>query len=315
MMKSILVTGGYGFIGSRMCARLESRGLNFDIADDMSFALYSSRSRASTPRVNFGAVSNPALLSRISAGYYDTIFHFAAWGRVGSCTSQPIESHAANVTSTLQLLDACARVDGTKPTVIVSSSSAVYGNAQSGELGEDGPVGPISLYGHQKLTVEGYCRLYSETHGVPTVCLRYFNVYGNGQLARGPYTTVMAAWIDAALNGRALRWDGDGEQRRDYVNVEDVIDANLRAAQNPTGRIYNVGTGFDYSNSQLRAILGDHGISFDKIVAAPARVGDPAKTCANIDRIKQDLGWEPKILLREGLKNMVVMANMSMRSF
>jgi len=227
------------------------------------------------------------------------------------CTSQPIESHASNVTATLKLLDACSKVDGKKPTVIVSSSSAVYGNAQSGELGEDGPVGPISLYGHQKLTVEGYCRLFTQTHGVPTVCLRYFNVYGSGQLARGPYTTVMAAWVDAHVRGEQLRWDGDGEQRRDYVNVDDVINANILAAKNPTGKVYNVGTGFDYSNSQLRAMLGDLGVRFDNVRMAPARIGDPAKTCANIDRIGNDLGWRPLILLKEGLRNMTVMALMN----
>ena len=319
-----LVTGGLGFIGSNLVKLLLSEKFSVDIVDDMSSgdldSIYGLNFR--TFPVNFlakyqeekedhddrdllvisGDFSHRHILERISSKKYDLIFHLAAIPRVEYSVENPAETSDINVMRTVKLLTACV---GNINRFIFSSSSAIYGDVEENfPSREDGKVEPNSPYALQKKVIEDYCSLYSKLYGLETVSLRYFNVYGPGQLGNNPYATAVSAWVNRISEGKPLRRDGDGTQSRDLVFVEDVCNANLLAAtsnQKMLGNIYNVGTGESYSNNQILQLLEEQCGRY-QVVNAPPRKGDVLHTKADMTKAKLELSFSTRITFEEGLK-------------
>ena len=319
-----LVTGGLGFIGSNLVKLLLSEKFNVDIVDDMSSgdldSIYGLNFR--TVPVNFlakyqeekeshddrdllvisGDFSHRHILERISNKRYDLVFHLAAIPRVEYSVENPAETSDINVMRTIKLLTACV---GNIDRFIFSSSSAIYGDVDENfPSKEDGKVDPNSPYALQKKVIEDYCSLYSKLYGLETVSLRYFNVYGPGQLGNNPYATAVSALVNCISESKPLRRDGDGTQSRDLVFVEDVCNANLLAAtssQKMLGNIYNVGTGESYSNNQVLQLLEEQCGRY-QIVNAPSRKGDVLHTKADMTKAKSDLGFNTRFTFEEGLK-------------
>ena len=267
MKNNILVTGHNGFIGSRLFKRLpKDQRIGIDLKDGED------------------------LLDQLPDIQIDTVFHFAAQPRVGYSVENPSYTLKHNVLGTSRVLE-WAKDHGAK-RVVFSSSAAIYGNGN----------GPNSPYGLHKLMSEMECKLYSDLYGLDTVCLRYFNVYSEDQGYGGSYSTVISAWMELIRQNMPLRIDGDGEQTRDYVHVDDIVSANLFCA-NYEGRFggscFDVATGEAISLNSIKEFVEErYKANWQQ---APERDGDVKHTLADIKPL-QDLGWEAKIKIADGLK-------------
>jgi len=319
-----LITGGLGFIGSNLTRLLLEKGFSIDIVDDMSAgdldSIYGINFR--TIPVNFlskyqdekensddkdllvitGDFSHRHILSRIADNKYQLVFHLAAIPRVGYSVENPVETSDINVMRTIKLLTACV---GNVDRFIFSSSSAVYGDVdQNFPSKEDSYESPNSPYALQKKVIEDYCKLYSNLYNLETVSLRYFNVFGPGQLGDNSYATAVSSWVNCISKNKPLRSDGDGTQSRDLVFVTDVCQANVLAAttnKKMSGQIYNVGTGKSYSNNQILQMLEDRCGRY-QVINAPIRPGDVKHTQADISKIQRDLGFKPIVSFEDGLE-------------
>ena len=267
----VLVTGYKGYIGSHLYEELKRLGYNvvgIDIkdGDDILYCL---------PKEDC-----------------DYVFHLAAQPRVEYSVHNPSYAMRQNVLVTSTILE-WAKNHNVK-RVIFSSSSAVNG---------DGDGVPKSPYGLHKLMSEMECRLFSELYGLDTVCLRYFNAYSEDQDFGGSYSTAICAWMEMIRQGKPLRMDGDGEQTRDLVHVDDIVLANIYAMQSKKwfgGKPYNIGSGTSVSMNYIRNFINKlHDVEWNN---APERKGDVKHTSADITETKKDLGWEPLVSIQEGLK-------------
>jgi nucleoside-diphosphate-sugar epimerase len=206
-----------------------------------------------------------------------------------------------NVMRTINLMTACS---GNIKRFIFSSSSAIYGDvADNFPSKEDGKCNPASPYALQKLVVEQYCNLFYKLYDLESVCLRYFNVFGPGQLGDSPYSTAVSAWMDKLSKDLPLRSDGDGEQSRDLIYIDDVIQANMIAATSSRtmkGDVYNIGTGIRYTNNQILEMIRDR-IGDVTVHSAPARVGDVKHTQADRWKAFDELGFKTKWDFESGL--------------
>jgi UDP-glucose 4-epimerase len=267
----ILITGHKGYIGSHLYKELEALGhevYGVDLKDgeDILFCL---------PNESF-----------------DYVFHMAACPRVGFSVENPTYTLRQNVLVTSRVLE-WSKNNNVK-RVVFSSSSAILG---------DGDGVPKSPYGLHKLMSELECKLYSDLYGLDTVCLRYFNAYSEDQPFGGTYSTAICAWMEMIRQGKKLRIDGDGEQTRDLVHVEDICSANIACMESDKwfgGKVYNVGSGTSVSMNYIKNYIDSkHQVEWNH---APARIGDARHTLADISKIKKDLGWEPKVMIDVGLK-------------
>lgn len=296
--RTVLVTGGAGFIGSHLVDALV-RYNDVRVLDDFS-----------TGRPGFvhddatlyeGDIRNTDLVDEAMAGV-DVVFHEAALVDVSRSVSEPIASQSINVDGTLTVLEAARRADA---RVVVASSAAIYGNPVSLPIDEDHRLAPNSPYGLQKLTVDEYARLYDELYDLPTVPLRYFNVYGPRQTG-GDYAGVIAVFLEQARAGEPLTVHGDGTQTRDFVHVSDIVQANLRAAATTeTGRAFNVGTGDSVTIRELAEIVRRVTDADVPIEHVDAREGDIDRSRADISRARDRLGYEPTYQLEAGLSDLV----------
>jgi len=321
-----LVTGGCGFIGSNLTRYLSQHGWKVDVVDDMSNGsvefldgikfrsvlgallpqfeknFETSREFASTLVIE-ADMEDQNVLNRISRGMYDVVFHLAANPRVEYSVKHPAATTDVNCTRSLRLIESI--IASPVPTRIVfSSTCSVYGDAENLPTDESSPKVPLSPYGLQKSYVEDYISMASRLHGIDGVSLRYFNVYGPRQLATSAYATAITAWCNCVKEGRLLRSDGDGEQTRDLVYVEDVVRANVLAAlrEEPfSGERYNIGSGASYSNNKILDLFLEkfEGV---EIYNAPARLGDVRHTLADIARAKKDFGYSPIVGFEKGLQ-------------
>jgi UDP-glucose 4-epimerase len=297
-----LVTGGAGFIGSHLVEGLTAAGRRVRVLDNFSTGRRENLTHLSpAPEVIDGDVADPAAAARAADGA-TIVFHLAARASVQYSVENPLGSHAACATGTLQVLDA-ARKAGARRVVYAGSASA-YGIPSGDVQTEAEPLRALSPYAAAKLAGEFYCQSFAAAYGMETVVLRFFNIFGPRQRADSPYSGVIALFVDALTKGRTPRVYGDGLQSRDFTYVGDVVQALTRAADTPgvAGRTYNVGTGRGTSLLELLAtldrLLGTH----TKPEHAPPRAGDIRHSRADISAIRRDLGYEPAFTFEEGLQ-------------
>ncbi len=301
-MKRALVTGGAGFIGSHLAEALVSEGVDVSIVDDLSTGNLANLAPIEN-RVTFyeGDIRDRDLLNK-AAGNMDVIFHLAAIASVTKSVENPVESAMVNDIGTLNVLEA-ARNNQAK-RVVLSSSCAVYGDDPQLPKVETMASKPLSPYALQKLTGEGYVKLYHDLYQLEAVGLRYFNVYGPRQDPSSPYSGVISLFMNAVVSKEPPVIYGDGQQYRDFIFVGDVVKANLLAAETTDigGKIFNVGTGSSVRIGDLwEKICGLSGSNIEPR-HAPSRPGDIVESVGSIDRIQSEMGFAPKYSVEEGLK-------------
>jgi nucleoside-diphosphate-sugar epimerase len=297
-----LVTGGAGFIGSNIVAELLHRGERARILDN--FATGREENLASLPagfELIRGDVRDLEVCRRAVAGV-DYVLHQAALGSVPRSIENPLETHAANVTGTVNLLVAAR--DAKVKRFVCAGSSSIYGNNPTLPKREDMLPMPISPYAVTKLAQEQYCLSFAEVYGLETAVLRYFNIYGPRQDPDSQYSAVIPRFFRAALAGRPPEIYGDGEQSRDFTFVADCVEANLLAAVRPLrqARVFNVAGGRRVSVNEIwREIRRLAGTTVEPNYL-PARPGDVRHSLADTAAARADLGWEPRVALAEGLE-------------
>ena len=286
-----LVTGGAGFIGSHVVDALISRGDEVICVDDVSAP------QNDTFYWNDSATNIRADIRELYQSLYDgvdVVFHLAARSRIQPTVNSPSECFSVNVLGTQKVLE-CSRLAGVK-RVVYSASSSYYGHASKPPFVENAPKGCATPYSLSKWQGEEICELYTKIYGLSTVSLRYFNVYGPREPLKGEYAPVMGLFMRQKSAGLPMTIVGDGEQRRDFTHISDAVEANLLAAENlhVTGPI-NIGTGRNYSINDLATMIGG-----DRQYV-PKRVGETRETLANNLRARKELGWIPKVSLKDYL--------------
>ena len=287
-----IVTGGAGFIGSNLVDQLIDDGHDVFIFDNLSTGKVENVNSKAwfEERIDISSDTMRWYMSEfMRANEIDTIFHLAAAARVQPSIEDPLSFNETNVTGTLALLKAA--VDNKVNRFIFSSSSSVYGEVSYTPTDENHSLNPMSPYGAQKLIGEIYCKQFYETYGLQSTCLRYFNVYGERQLLEGAYTLVMGKFAQQILDGKRMTIRGDGEQRRDFIYVGDVVKANILAATTEVraatrAKPINIGNGNNYSVNDIANMLGGKRVYIDPVI-------EPKETLANNTIAKYLLEWEP----------------------
>ena len=283
-MKKVVVTGGAGFIGSHLVRKLQSLGYEVVVVDLVTDKKSDIRDLEYVKKVCIGA---------------EYVFHLAALPSVQYSMENPHETNETNLTGTLNVLIA-ARDAGVK-RVIFSSTCAIYGNQEIFPVKESAEARPMSPYAMQKLASEEYLKIFSTVYNLETVGLRYFNVFGRGQSSRGAYPSAIPIFIEQKKAGTPLTIVGDGEQTRDFVHVSDVVEANILASTSTRvgkAEIINIGSGKESSVNTIASFVGG------PTQPAPARI-EPRRALGEISRAKELLGWEPKVKLEEGIKELL----------
>lgn len=308
MSRAFCVTGCAGFIGSACANALQERYPDAYIIgiDDLSTGRI-ERIPAGVVHVPI-SITNASEVERIFAQWKpEWVFHFAALPRVAYSVECPVETTEVNVLGTVVLLEA-ARKYGVQ-RFLLSSTSAVYGKTTVLPTAESLPVVPASPYAAQKYAAEEFCRLYSRLHGLDTVCLRYFNVYAPGQRGSDPYSTVIAAWLEGMFFEKPLFIEGDGSQSRDFCYVDDVVRANIAAAEYGSeplgGRALNIASGVSTSLKGIRALIEAECDAPLALAQRPGRLGDVPATLADITTASTVLGHLPSVSLEEGIRRTV----------
>jgi nucleoside-diphosphate-sugar epimerase len=298
-----VVTGGAGFIGSSLAEFLLLRGGSVLVFDSL---VAGRRDRIPHgAEVVVGDIRDEAALRSAFRGA-DVVFHQAALGSVPRSVEAPGLSHEVNAGGTLSVLQAALGADVRR--VVAASSSSVYGGASRGPVGEEEPLRPRSPYAASKVAAEAYLHAFTETYGLETVALRYFNVFGPGQRSDGPYAAVVPRFVTSTLRGEPVTIYGDGAQTRDFTFVSDVVDFNVIAAMAPAeavaGKAFNVGSG---KGTSIRALLEavERAVGSNRVPEmAPPRSGDVRNSLAAIDRARS-LGYTPSVDVEEGIRRTV----------
>jgi len=299
----VLVTGGAGFIGSHLTLALQHLGHQVTVIDDLSNGLESNLDLfPATVNVVRASILDEHKLAAAAEGV-DVIFHLAAVSNVAQTINEPLLAHAVNATGTLNVLEAARRENA---HIVFSSSAAVYGNTAQVPTREDSSCQPISLYGSQKLLGEHYIRNYCQLFNLSAVCLRYFNVYGSRQRADSPYSGVISKFLELARQDEPISVHGTGEQTRDFVAVEDVVRANILAAESRlNGQPFNVCTGSGISVRELADHLVALTSSKSQITFGPSREGDILHSRGNATAARDTLGFTSEIAVHGGLRNLI----------
>jgi UDP-glucose 4-epimerase len=291
----IIVTGGAGFIGSHIVDALINDGYEVHIVDNMS----SGKEENINPKATMHKVDirdKEKLMPIFKGAKY--VFHEAAMPQVQYSMENPTETNDINVNGLLSVLEA-SRLNNVQ-RVIFASSSAIYGNQSIMPIKEDMKVSPLSPYGAHKYIGEVYCQLYSQIYNLETVCFRYFNVYGPRQSAVGSYASVIPRFIEFKKKGEPLPIVGTGENTRDYINVSDIVYANIKAMTSDkvgSGEVINLGVGESFSINHIANLIGGEVVHIDPRI-------EPKETIADITRAKELLDWEPSKKLKEGVEEL-----------
>lgn len=304
-MRTFLVTGGAGFIGSHIAEALVARGDRVRVVDNLSTGRLENLEPVKR-QVQFieGDISDAGLMARSIEGV-DCIFHQAALASVPRSVEAPLDTNAACVTGTATVLDAARRAGVRR--VVYAGSSSVYGDQPFSAKREIDLPAPVSPYGAAKLAGEYYCQAFTATYGLETVVIRYFNVFGPRQDPESPYAAVIPRFITAMLSGRRPVIYGDGLQSRDFTYVANVVEANLLAADAPeaSGRVLNAAGGRSITLLELLAALEDLlGVKANP-QHDPPRPGDVRESMADITLARQVLGYQPRVDFHEGLRRSI----------
>lgn len=302
MARTVLVTGGAGFIGSHLVRALLERGDTVRVIDNFSTGNRTNLNGVTADvEVMEGELRSYERVHRAVRGA-EIVFHEGALPSVPRSVQDPLTTSAVNVEGTLNVL--LAARDENVRRVIFASSSSVYGRQESLPLSENAKPDPISPYGVAKLAAERYCVSFSRVYPLETVALRYFNVFGPRQDPRSEYAAVVPKFMTEIAAGRPAPIYGDGEQRRDFTYVGNVVDANLLAADSPNGNgsVLNIATGNSVTVNQLVDAIGSVlGRDTDRRYLPP-RPGEIPASWADLTAARDALGWQPKIDLTEGLR-------------
>ena len=283
-----VVVGGAGFIGSNIVDKLVEQNHEVVVIDNLS----TGKRENINPKVKleYIDISDPKQdknITEVMKGA-DSVFLLAAKARVQPSIEEPVEYEVNNTIGTLNVLK-CASDAGVR-RVVYSASSSAYGNTEKLPSVESDPVNPLSPYGAQKYYGEVMCKMFSEVYGLETVSLRYFNIYGERQNVGGAYAMVIGIFVDQLLKGEPMTIRGDGEQRRDFTYVGDVVNANILASQSEkvgNGEVINIGNGDNRSINEIADMIGDNKVNVDPVIEPPETLADNSKT-------RELLGWEPK---------------------
>ena len=303
---TVLVTGGAGFIGSHIATALIQSGARVRVLDDLSTGHRENIDEIGS-KADFieGSVADEKLLSKALDGV-ELIFHEAAIPSVPRSVQAPRESHIASVDGTFSLL--LAAKDKNVKRVVYAASSSAYGDQQAPSKSETMAPDPLSPYAVAKLVGEYYCQVFTRVYGLETVSLRYFNVFGPRQDPSSEYSGVVSRFISSLLSGEQPVIYGDGEQSRDFTYIDNVVAANLSAAEakEASGKVINVANGVSITLNQLLAELKDLTGNPDvKPQYRDARVGDVRHSLADISLARRLLGYQSKVGLREGLQRTI----------
>jgi UDP-glucose 4-epimerase len=302
-----IVTGGAGFIGSNLVDALVERGDRVAVVDDLSTGKRSNlegalRRGASLEQIDVRDAG--AIAELFAAVRPELVFHLAAQIDVRYSVEHPAGDATSNVLGTIAVLEAALR-SGSRRVVNTSTGGGLYGDAEQLPTPEDYPIRPLAPYGMGKHAAEGYCELYQRLHGLSTVSLRYGNVYGPRQDVHGE-AGVVAIFCGCAVEKRTPTVFGDGRQTRDWVDVSDVVRANLLAADSELTGPVNIGNGRETAVLDLIDALND--VS-DGAMPAPEfaseRPGEVRRSCLDVTRAGRELGWEGQVSLHDGLRRIL----------
>lgn len=299
-MKSI-VTGGAGFIGSNLVDNLLNLGHEVIVIDNEYSEAHDHfywNGKAKNYKLDIRDYEN----TRPLYNGVDYVFHIAAESRIQPAILNPIEATSINVIGTATVLQ-CSREAGVK-RVMYSSTSSAYGRNQVPNL-ETQSDDCLNPYAVSKVAGEKLCSMYTDLFGLDTVIFRYFNVYGERQPTKGQYAPVIGLFLKQANNNEPLTIVGDGEQRRDFTHVSDVVKANILAAitdvdNSAFGQVYNVGNGINYSVNEIADMISPNQLNI------PPRLGESKETLSDTNRIRSTFSWEPEINLPDWIKSVIV---------
>ena len=291
-----IVTGGAGFIGSHIVEKLKKLDHMVVVIDNEYSDNDHFHWRKDTLNVNIDITDYKALKKAFTGADY--IFHCAAEARIGPAIENPLNALNINTMGTCNVLQ-CAREVGAKK-VLYSSTSSGYGLNEAPNV-ETQPDDCLNPYSVSKIAGEKLCRMYTDLYGLNTIIFRYFNVFGERAPRKGQYAPVTGIFLRQKAAGEPLTIVGDGEQRRDYIYVEDVANANVMAAiSNPDddayGQVYNVGSGKNYSVNEIASFISDDTINI------PPRIGEARNSLANIDKIQKTFAWKPEVDVEQWIK-------------
>lgn len=297
--KKAIVTGGAGFIGSHMVELLLSRGYSVVAIDNMSNGQQDNVDIFNdNPDYNFCKIDLSQKFD--GAVFEDTtyVFHFAALADIVPSIEQPLNYHDANVTGTIRVLEMCREYEIKK--LVYAASSSCYGIPDETPTSENASINPQYPYALTKYIGEQYVMFWNKLYSLPTLSLRFFNVYGTRARSNNTYGAVFKIFLSQKLHGLPLTVVGDGEQTRDFTYVTDTVEASLIAAESDiVGEIINIGTGKTQSVNYLAELIGG------KVTHISKRPGEPDSTHADISKARKLLKWEPKVSFEEGVKIML----------
>jgi len=291
-----IVTGGAGLIGSHIVEKLKRLDHMVVVVDNEYSDNDKFHWRKDTLNVNIDITDYKGLKKAFTGADY--IFHLAAEARIGPAIENPLNALNINTMGTCNVLQ-CAREVGAKK-VLYSSTSSGYGLNEAPNI-ETQPDDCLNPYSVSKIAGEKLCKMYTDLYGLNTIIFRYFNVFGERAPRKGQYAPVTGIFLRQKAAGEPLSIVGDGEQRRDYIYVKDVANANVMAAiSNPDdeayGQVYNVGSGKNYSVNEIASFISDDTINI------PPRIGEARNSLANIDKIQKTFAWKPEVDVETWIK-------------
>jgi len=300
-MSKIIVSGGAGFIGSHLTDKLIEKGHNVVVVDNLS----TGKKENLNPKAKFYEMD--ICDSNISQIFQDEkpeiVFHFAAQIDVRKSVKDPIQDAKTNILGSLNLLQNCQKA-GVKKFIFASSGGAIYGDTDVIPTPETHSEKPESPYGICKLTIEKYLHFYKETFGLNYTALRLANVYGPRQNSKGE-AGVIAVFCNKMLKNEEVVINGDGEQTRDFVFVDDVVNAALSSIEQEKSDIYNISTGVETNINEVFKKVKELTNSNCEEIHTPSKAGEQKRSCLDNSKAKKELGWKPEYNLEKGLENTI----------
>ncbi|MDU7065373.1 MAG: GDP-mannose 4,6-dehydratase [Lactobacillus crispatus] len=301
-MSKVLITGGAGFIGSNLAKALVRDGDEVVVVDDLSMGNLKNIEGLNLTFFNHDVTDKKFMHTLLKENKFDYIFFMAAIASVADSVERPLETHKVNQEAVIDTLECIYRNNLSLKRFVFTSSAAVYGDLADTPKKETSPVQPLTPYAIDKYASERYTIDYNNLYGIPTVAVRFFNVFGPNQNPNSPYSGVLSIITDKLKENKTFNLYGDGSQTRDYIYVSDVVNA-LRyiSTKNKRATVYNIAQGGETSLLDIIHIYEKIANKQLKIKQLPARKGDIKRSVADISKLK-NLGFTPKWSLEQGLK-------------